>query len=228
MPKRIVMLLFPRLTQLDLTGPFEIFFRLPSTTVDLVAASSAAVESEGGLRLIPNRTFADAPQCDLLFIPGGPGVDDFMLDQTVLDFVRKQAKGAQYIASVCTGALLLGAAGLLRGYNATTHWAAMDFLRLFDAQPTRQRVVRDRKIITGAGVSAGIDLALMISELIFGDEIAREIQTFIEYDPQPPFDAGTPERASASLLAAVAARNIGRSKAVLKAAANLSTGAVRT
>ena len=175
------MLLFPRLTQLDLTAPFEIFSRLQSTAIALVAATRDPVRSEGGLPLIPTATFEDAPQCDVLFVPGGKGVDTAMLDDAVLEFVRRQAAGAKWITSVCTGSLLLGAAGLLRGYRATTHWTAIDFLPRFGAIAVRERVVHDRNRITGAGVTAGIDLALAVAAQLQGDEVARRIQSAIEY-----------------------------------------------
>ena len=182
MTTSIAMLLFPRLTQLDLTAPFEIFWRCPSTTIDLVAATREPVLSEGGLPIAPTTTFGAATQCDLLFVPGGKGVDAAMLDDAVLEFLRKQAAGAKWITSVCTGSLLLGAAGLLRGYRATSHWTAIDFLPQFGALPVRERVVRDRNRITGAGVTAGIDLALAVVHEAFGDDVARRIQTAIEYD----------------------------------------------
>jgi cyclohexyl-isocyanide hydratase len=202
----IAMLLFPRLTQLDLTGPFEVFSRFPSTAISLVAATREPVHSEGGLSLIPTATFSDAPQCDLLFVPGGKGVDAAMLDDMILECIRRQAAGAKWITSVCTGSLLLGAAGLLRGYRATTHWTAIDFLAQFGAVPVRERVVRDRNRITGAGVTAGIDLALAIATELHGSEIAARIEAQIEYGVKP-----LPERPS----------NNGRREAVAKAAARL-------
>jgi cyclohexyl-isocyanide hydratase len=203
----IAMLLFPRLTQLDLTAPFEIFSRCPSTTIDLVAATRDPVLSEGGLPIAPTTTFDAATQCDLLFVPGGKGVDAAMLDDDVLEFLRKQAASAKWITSVCTGSLLLGAAGLLRGYRATSHWTAIDFLPRFGAKPVRERVVRDRNRITGAGVTAGIDLALAVAHDVFGDDVARRIQMAIEYD--------------ITALPDVPA-NDGRRDAVAKAAARLA------
>ena len=132
---RVSMLLFPRLTQLDLTAPFEVFARLPQTVIELAAATLDPVVSEGGLTILPTTTFTDCAPCDLLFVPGGRGVDAAMLDTNVIEFIRRQSAGARYITSVCTGALLLGAAGLLRGYEATTHWTAMDLLSAFGARP---------------------------------------------------------------------------------------------
>lgn len=215
------MLLFPGLTQLDLTAPFEVFGRLPCTTVDLVAATRDPVASENGLTIVPNATIDEAPVCDLLFVPGGKGVDTAMLDDAVLDFLRRQSEGARYITSVCTGALLLGAAGLLRGYRATTHWAAMDFLPAFGAQPVRKRVVRDRNRVTAAGVTAGIDLALTIAAEIHGEPVARAIQLALEYAPEPPFDSGSPERASAGIIDSVRGSNVARREAVTRAVARL-------
>ena len=200
------MLLFPRLTQLDLTAPFEVFSRLPQTAVDLAAATLDPVVSEGGLSILPTTTFADSAPCDLLFVPGGRGVDAAMLDANVIDFIRRQSVDARWITSVCTGALLLGAAGLLRGYEATTHWTAMDLLPAFGAKPIEKRVVRDRNRFTAAGVSAGIDFALSIAAELHGEAIAREIQLILEYDPQPPFDSGSPRRAGTELVEIVRKR----------------------
>lgn len=205
MTTSIAMLLFPRLTQLDLTAPFEIFSRLPSTTISLIAATAGPVTSEGGLSLNPTATFDDAPQCDLLFVPGGKGVDAAMLDDAVLEWIRRQAAGASWITSVCTGSLLLGAAGLLRGYRATTHWTAIDFLPQFGAVPVRERVVRDRNRITGAGVTAGIDLALAIAAQLHGDEIARRIEAQIEYGNKP-LPERPPNDARQAAVAEAAAR----------------------
>lgn len=182
MTTSIAMLLFPRLTQLDLTAPFEIFSRCPSTTIDLVAATLEPVRSEGGLPITPTKTFDAVAQCDLLFVPGGKGVDAAMLDDAVLEFLRKQAATAKWITSVCTGSLLLGAAGLLSGYRATSHWTAIDFLPQFGAVPVRERVVRDRNRVTGAGVTSGIDLALAVAADVYGEDVARRIQIAIEYD----------------------------------------------
>jgi len=185
---RFALVLFPRLTQLDLTGPFEVFSRIPDAIVDLVAATRAPVTSDTGLQLVPSTTFDEVPQCDLLCIPGGPGVNAAMLDDAVLAFVRRQADGARYVTSVCTGALVLGAAGLLRGYSATTHASAIEFLPLFGATPVKSRVCIDRNRITGGGVTAGIDFGLAIAAELCGEETAKSIQLMIEYAPQPPFD----------------------------------------
>lgn len=201
---RIAALVFPRLTQLDLAGPYEVFSRVPEVQMMLVAKSLEPVRSEYGLPITPTSTFADTPQADVLFCPGGQGVNEAMLDDDVLAFVRTQAGHARYITSVCTGALLLGAAGLLDGYRATTHWTAMEFLPLFGAIPVEERVVCDRNRITGGGVTAGIDFALFVLAEVSGEDVARFVQLAIEYDPHPPF-AGHPRGASDGLVASVKA-----------------------
>lgn len=194
------MVLFPNLTQLDLTGPYEVFARMPDTTVRLVAATAAPVRSERGLTIAPDVTFDQAPPLDMLCVPGGVGVNRMMEDEALLGFLRQQGARARYVTSVCTGALLLGAAGLLRGYRATTHWLSIDLLPLFGAEPVHERVVVDRNRITGGGVTAGIDFGLAVASELFGPAVAQEIQLMIEYDPAPPFDSGTPRTAPPDLL----------------------------
>ena len=196
---RIAAVLFPRLTQLDLTGPYEVFNRIPDAQLSLVAESLQPVRSEFGLTIAPTATFDDAPQCDVLFVPGGSGVNEAILDERVLAFVRRQAASARWITSVCTGALILGGAGLLHGYRATTHWTAMEFLPLFGAIPVDERVVIDRNRITAAGVTAGIDFALLLAAELRGAVVAKAIQLSIEYDPHPPF-AGHPRDADPQLV----------------------------
>ena len=196
----VAMLLFPRLTQLDLTGPYEVFSRAPGAQIDLVAAAREPVASDNGLAIVPTATLGEAPQCDLLFVPGGPGVNEAMLDDNVIAFLQRQAHGAKYVTSVCTGALVLGAAGLLEGYEATTHWASMEFLPAFGARPVKKRFHIDRNRITGGGVTAGIDFALFVIAQIFGASTAKSIQLAIEYAPAPPFDSGTPESADPDTL----------------------------
>ena len=154
------MVLFPGLTQLDLAGPYEVLARMPGTTVYLVADTLAPVRTERGLTITPDSTFDDVPPLDVICVPGGPGVDPLMEDARLLGFLRAQAPRARYVTSVCTGALLLGAAGLLQGYRATTHWLSLDLLPLFGAVPVKERVVVDRNRLTGGGVTAGIDLGL--------------------------------------------------------------------
>jgi len=200
MPIRIAMLLFPDLTQLDLTAPFEVLTRLPGAEVSLVWKSLDAVTSGTGLRLSPTATLVDAPQADVLFVPGGSGLVPLLGDPAVLEFVRRQAASARYVTAVCTGSLLLGAAGLLEGYRATTHWAFHEFLARCGAIPVRERVVLDRNRITGGGVTAGIDFALRLTAELIGEQQARAIQLGLEYDPEPPYDSGSPERATPELV----------------------------
>jgi cyclohexyl-isocyanide hydratase len=200
------MLIFPRLTQLDMTGPYEVLARLPNTKVQLVAHTMAPVTTDRGMQIVPTITFADCPQLDLVMVPGGPGQQDLMEDETVLAFLRKQAAGAKYVTSVCTGSLVLGAAGLLKGKRATSHWAAIEHLKPLGAIPVSEKVVIDGNIITGAGVTSGIDFALSVAARLEGEDVARQIQLQIEYDPAPPFDAGSPAKAPAATLAVVKSR----------------------
>ena len=206
---RIGLLLFPRLTQLDLTGPFEVFAKMPGAQTLLLWKTLGPVQAETGLRLLPNATLRDCPQLDVLCVPGGPGVSALMEDEEVLDFLRQQAAAARFVSSVCTGSLVLGAAGLLRGKRATSHWASRDLLAAFGAIPTAGRVVRDGNLLTGGGVTAGIDFALTMVAELAGPDVAQAIQLQIEYAPAPPFDAGTPESAPPAVLAAVRSRMAG-------------------
>ena len=207
MADRVIgMLIFPRLTQLDMTGPHEVLARVPNTKVLLVAQSMAPVKTDRGMEIVPTTTIADCPQLDLIMVPGGPGQQDLMEDQAVLEFLRKQARGAKYVTSVCTGSLVLGAAGLLKGKRATCHWAAIDHLKLLGAIPTSERVVTDGNVITGAGVASGIDFALAVAAVLEGEEVARQIQLQIEYDPAPPFNTGSPKTAPAEMLALLRGR----------------------
>jgi cyclohexyl-isocyanide hydratase len=183
----IACVLFPDFTQLDLTGPFEVFHRLPDAEVELVAATAEPVVSEGGLAIMPTRTFADLGGCNVLFVPGGPGVNAGMLDEELVSFIQRHGERAQWVTSACTGALLLGAAGLLAGFEAATHWASMEYLQAFGAWPKAERVVVSGNRITGGGVSAGIDIALRIAEETHGHRVAEEIRAAIEYG-QPPSD----------------------------------------
>jgi cyclohexyl-isocyanide hydratase len=199
-------LLFPRLTQLDLTGPFEVLSRLPGATVRTLWKQAGPVRSDTGLTLLADTALADCPQLDLLCVPGGPGVAALMEDAEVLAFLRRQAPRARWVTSVCTGALVLGAAGLLRGRRATTHWASHDFLAALGATPVEARVVRDGHLVTGGGVTAGIDFALTIVAEIAGPEAAQAIQLQIEYAPAPPFAAGHPSQAPEAVLAAARSR----------------------
>jgi cyclohexyl-isocyanide hydratase len=195
------MLLFPSMTQLDLTAPYEVFTRMPDTTVVLVARQQHSIQSEGGLRIVPDCSLADAPSLDILFVPGGIGISGVIQDAECLGFLRQRAQTARYVTSVCTGALVLGAAGLLRGYRATTHWLSLDLLPLVGAIPSSERVVIDRNRITAAGVTAGIDFGLTLAAELFGRPVAERIQLMMEYSPQPPFDSGSPTTARAELVA---------------------------
>ena len=194
-PLSVGMVLFPGLTQLDLTGAYEVLARMPNTRVRLVASTLEPVRSEWGLTISPDATFGDAPALDVLCVPGGWGVNGRLDDEELLGFLRTRADHARYITSVCSGALLLGAAGLLRGYRATTHWLSLDLLPLLGAEAVRQRVVRDRNRVTGAGVTAGIDFGLALTAELFGPAAAQRIQLAIEYAPAPPFDSGSPDTA---------------------------------
>jgi cyclohexyl-isocyanide hydratase len=194
------LVLFPNLTQLDLTGPYEVFSRLPKTKVHLVAATLAPVRSERGLTIVPDATFESVPALDILCVPGGPGVDAMMEDEGLLQFLRARAPHARYVTSVCTGALVLGTAGLLRGYRATTHWLSWDLLRLFGAEPVDERVVMDRDRITGGGVTAGIDFGLAVAAEVCGPAVAQEVQLMLEYSPAPPFNSGSPNTAPADIV----------------------------
>jgi len=196
----IGMLLFPDMTQLDLTGPYEVFSRMPGSKVELLWKSLEPVRSEFGMTILPTMTLQDCPQFDLLFVPGGIGQSQLMQDETVLRFLRDQAQLARYVTSTCTGSLVLGAAGLLTGYKAACHWLSLDLLPLLGAVPSSDRVVVDRNRITGGGVTAGIDFALRVVEEIRGRNAAERIQLALEYDPAPPVSAGSPRTASAELV----------------------------
>jgi cyclohexyl-isocyanide hydratase len=205
-PLAVGMLLFPGLTQLDLTGPYEVFARLPNARVHLLGASLEPVRSDSGLTLRPDTSFADAPALDVLFVPGGPGVNRAMEDATLLAFLRGRAERARYVTAVCTGSLVLAAAGLLAGYRATTHWLSLDLLAMFPGvTAVAERVVVDRTRVTAGGVTAGIDFAFVVAAELVGADAAREVQLLLEYDPAPPFAAGSPRTAAPALVERVAA-----------------------
>jgi cyclohexyl-isocyanide hydratase len=199
-------LVFPNLTQLDFTGPLQVLSRLPGARTHIVAKSPEPIPTDCGLSLLPTVTLEDCPKLDLLCVPGGFGVVDVMKDDTSLDFVRRQAASARYVTSVCVGAFVLGAAGLLRGKRATTHWAYTDLLPLVGATYEKARVVRDGNLITAGGVTAGIDFGLVLVAEIAGREAAETVQLSIEYDPAPPFDAGHPDRAPTPVRTALVDR----------------------
>ena len=214
---QIVCVLFPNLTQLDLTGPFEVFQRLPGVNVHLAAASLEPIASEGGLLLLPTVAFSDAPAADVLFVPGGSGVNEAMLDAEVLTFLRWQGERAAWITSACTGALLLGAAGLLAGNEATTHWASIEFLEPFGAWPVQKRVVVSGNRITGAGVTAGIDVALELAAQVCGRATAEQVRMAIEYGGEAD------EAARNAVLAKLEPMKRERARAVAEAAKKLSS-----
>ncbi|MEO7109979.1 MAG: DJ-1/PfpI family protein [Polyangiaceae bacterium] len=201
MTLHIGMLLYPGLTQLDLTGPYEVLHRLPDSQVHLVWKEAGPIEADSGIRLYADTSFARCPPLDVVFVPGGFGQIDLMGDAVVLDFLKKHAHNARYVTSVCTGALLLGAAGLLEGYDATTHWAFHDMLSAFGAKPKQARVVVDRNRVTGGGVTAGIDFGLRLVAELAGETLAKTIQLALEYDPKPPFDCGHPRVADPEIVA---------------------------
>ncbi|WP_292429122.1 DJ-1/PfpI family protein [Mesorhizobium sp.] len=211
--------LFPGITQLDFTGPFEVLSRLATPASMAVpskfqqaqtyvaAKTMAPVVSDRGLAIMPNCTFEDCPPLDLICVSGGAGVVDALADVEMVDFIRRQAADARYVTSVCVGAFLLGAAGLLQGRRATTHWAHTGLLPLVGATHEKGRIVRDGNVFTSGGVSAGIDFAFAIIAEIAGPEVAKAIQLSIEYDPAPPFDAGHPDKASEAAIELIVQRN---------------------
>jgi cyclohexyl-isocyanide hydratase len=194
------MIVFPGLTQLDLTGPYDVLTRLPGTKVLLIAETKEVVKSDAGLQLTPDTSFNEAPQVDILFVPGGKGIFEAMQNKNLIAFLQQQAAGAQYITSVCTGALVLAAAGLLNGFKATTHWLSLPLLRLFKIEVLEERVVIDGNRITGGGVTAGIDFGLYLVATIAGEAAAMEIQLMMEYNPAPPFNAGSPKTADDEIV----------------------------
>lgn len=200
-PIRVGALVFPRMDQIDLTGPFAVLSRLPNATVRLLWKTTDPIRDSRGLGLIPDARLADAGPTDLLVVPGGPGQEDLMEDEAVLSFITAHAATATCVFSVCTGALVCGAAGLLRGKRATTHWASVQFLRYFGATAVDQRVVVDGKLVSAAGLTAGIDGALRVAALLRGESAAKAIQLDIQYAPEPPFDCGHPDKAPADVVA---------------------------
>jgi cyclohexyl-isocyanide hydratase len=218
--------IFPKVTQLDFTGPLQVFSSVPGARVHLIWKRIEPVSSDSVLTLTPTITFADCPQLDVICVPGGVGTDDMVNDEEMLAFLRKQAAGAKYITSVCTGSLVLGAAGLLSGYRATTHWTAMDHLARFGATPARTRVCVDRNRVTGGGVTAGIDFALTLVSIMIDRQSAEMIQLRLEYNPAPPFNAGSPDTAPPEILARmrekIAPAKARRSEAIARAAARLA------
>ncbi|KAK9387810.1 class I glutamine amidotransferase-like protein [Lipomyces mesembrius] len=197
---RIGLVLFPRLTQLDLTGPVEVFGRMPEIEIVLLWKTLEPVPSDQGMCILPTATFEDCDSLDVICVPGGPGQVQLMEDEDTLQFLRRIAPTCKFVTSVCTGSLVLGAAGLLNGYRATSHWSSVDQLSLLGAEPVSERVVRDRNRITGAGVTSGIDFALTVVAELAGEDVAQEIQLQMEYDPEPPYQAGSPRSAPPALV----------------------------
>lgn len=200
-PFRVGMLMFPDMTYLDFAGPNDLFARPRGVQVHALAKTLDAVRTDTGTRVLPDTTLRDAPELDLLFVGGGPGVTALMEDDEVLGFLRERAPRARWVTAVCTGALVLGAAGLLRGYKAATHWTAMGILPILGAEAVHERVVIDRNRITGGGVTAGLDFGLTVVAQVWGPETAQLLQLGSEYDPHPPFDAGSPRTAPAATVA---------------------------
>lgn len=201
MTLHIGLLVFPQVQQLDLTGPYEVFATVPGVTVHLIWKDLDPLLASTGLLLKPTQTFAGCPPLDVLCVPGGQGIDALLEDPQTLAFIRQQASTVKYLTSVCTGALVLGAAGLLKGRRATTHWASHDLLERFGAIAVHERVVRDGNLFSGGGVTAGIDFALTLVSELFGEVIAQTVQLQLEYAPAPPFNAGHPATAPAEVKA---------------------------
>jgi cyclohexyl-isocyanide hydratase len=225
MPLQIGFLIFPEMMPLDMVGPYEVFGKMPDTELHLVWKSLPPVTVAGGMQVLPSTTFWQCPALDLICVPGGSGMNPLLNDMETLEFVRRQAKNARYITSVCTGSLVLGAAGLLKDKRAASHWMSREMLAQFGAIPVANRVVIDGNVITGGGVTAGIDFGITVAAELFGPEIAKTIQLAIEYDPAPPFATGSPEGAGeaivASARASAAKRQAERQVAVERAAARL-------
>ena len=202
---RVGMVLFPNLTMLDLIGPHDVL-NTPRCKIDLLWHRIEPVPVQGSFSILPTATFADYAPPDILFVPGGPGQLPAMDDEALIAFVARAAQGAKYITSVCTGSLILGAAGLLKGKRATTHWASLDQLALLGAIPVSERVVEDGNVITGAGVSSGIDFGLVLTARIWGEAAAKTFQLAIEYDPDPPFTGGSVQTSEPEIVATMRAR----------------------
>ncbi|WP_447929556.1 DJ-1/PfpI family protein [Sphingopyxis fribergensis] len=198
---QIVFLLFPGITQLDFTAPAQALSRMPGATLAGAAANLGPIMTDSGFAIVPTHDFASAPQADILCIPGGHGVADALGDAATIDFIARQSENALWVTSVCTGAFLLGRAGLLAGKRATTHWAYTHLLPLVGAEPVKARVVEDGHVVTSGGVTSGLDFALTLIARLRGDAVAQAIQLAIEYDPAPPFPGGHPDRAPKAITA---------------------------
>lgn len=221
-PFKIVFILYPRLTQLDFTGPYEVLARMPGAEIVIASKQGGTLVTEMGLSFAGLTRLSDVDGCDMIMVPGGPGQTEAMLDATFMAEVKRLGASARYITSVCTGSLILGAAGLLQGKRAGSHWAYRDMLTAFGATPDPARIVRDGSVITGGGVTAGIDIALAIAAEIAGEAAAKSIQLAIEYAPEPPFACGRPETAEPEIVAAVKTRFAAFAEARRKAIAQLT------
>lgn len=225
MALQIGFLVFPGVQQLDLTGPYDVLASMPDTHARLVWKTRDTVQSSNGFTFAPDTTFDDCPPLDVICVPGGSGVGKLIPDDETLGFLRRQAQTARYVTSVCTGALVLGAAGLLRGKRATTHWAFHELLAPLGAIPVKERVVRDGNVLTGGGITAGIDFALTLAAELIGTQAAQALQLELEYAPAPPFDAGDPATAPRAIVerlrAQTAASLAERARIVAIAAARL-------
>lgn len=196
----IGILLFPEVTQLDATGPAQVLCRVPGAKLHMIWKTRDPVPTDAGFSIVPTTSFAECPQLDVICVPGGGGQVALMTDEETLAFLRKQAEKARYVTSVCTGSLVLGAAGLLKGYKSACHWSSREYLPAFGAIPVAERVVRDRNRLSGGGVTAGIDFGLTMAAELAGEEVAKTIQLALEYDPKPPFDSGSPEKAGPAVV----------------------------
>lgn len=214
----IVFVLFDNVTQLDFSGPVQFLSRLPGAKTHVVSKDGRAVTTDCGFSILPTTSFADCPQADIICVPGGHGVREAIGDAAIVGFVREQAKAAEWVTSVCTGSFILGAAGLLKGKRATTHWAYTQLLHNFGATHEAARVVRDGNLVTAGGVTSGIDFALELMALAQGEDVARTIQLALEYDPAPPFDGGHPSRTADTLVDGLKARVYDKAAADMDAA----------
>lgn len=214
----IVFLLFPGITQLDFTAPAQALCRLPGARMVGAAASHAPIATDSGFSILPTHDFENCPQADILCVPGGHGVAGALGDAATIDFIARQAAGAQWVTSVCTGAFLLGRAGLLAGKRATTHWAYTHLLPLVGAEPVPDRVVEDGRTVTCGGVTSGLDFALTLIARLAGEPVAQTIQLALEYDPAPPFPGGHPDRAPEAVTEGLKARAYDAAAARMEAA----------
>ncbi|MBK9432735.1 MAG: DJ-1/PfpI family protein [Sphingomonadales bacterium] len=216
----IVFVLFDGVTQLDFAGPVQFLSRIPGAATHVVSKDGDAVKTDAGFSILPNGNFANCPQADILCVPGGFGVAPALADQEIVGFVREQAKGAEWVTSVCTGAFILGAAGLLQGKRATTHWGYAHLLPLVGAVHEDARVVRDGNLLTAGGVTSGIDFALELIAAAKGPELAQTLQLALEYDPAPPFPGGHPRSAPPAIVEGLKARVYSKSAVEMEGAIN--------